>query len=735
MSKHWLFVMLLVSLASCSSQQQTATSEAQYKQSKLALVDPFIGTDGKGKTYPGATVPYGMVQLSPDNGQGGWDWISGYFYPDQKLAGFSHTHLSGTGAGDLYDISFFPQPNWQSASDFSQTSTSFSHDNESASPGYYQVYLPEWQINVELTAGLRTGVQKYHFAQEQNTGVVKLDLGYSRNWDKTLATELKILDQYSIGGYRKSTGWAKDQRVYFYTRFSKPIVDFLLFEDGHSAKQKTVQGIDSKGLFQFALDADTKVEIKTAISSVSVENAKLNMQQDGINKDFSAYRQAAESSWEKVLGQIDIQASQDNQVQFYTALYHSYLAPRVFSDANGQYKGPDGQIHSSKKVPRYSFFSLWDTFRALHPWKTITDPRHTTEMMQSLMAHYREYGLLPVWNFQGNETNMMMGYHAVPVLADAWLKGLVDIDGEQLLTAMKKSANQAEFGLKSYQQHGFVPYDERKWNVSLTLEYAFDDWAIAQVAKALGNMQDYETFSQRAQNYRQHFDPQSGFMRAKDSSGQFRLPFEPLSYHPEDYCEANAWQYNYFVPHDIQGLIELHGGKQGLATSLDLMFTTEQAPGELPEWISGYIGQYVHGNEPAHHVPYLYQYLDQPHKTQQRVRQIMQDLYTTAPDGLCGNEDAGQMSAWYMFSALGFYPVNPVSGQYVLGSPEVERASIKLENGNTFTMIAHNQSPKNVYVEKVSLNGDPLALPYISHQQIMAGGTLEFTMRDSVKEP
>ncbi len=722
--------------------------------SVLSYVNPFIGTAGKGKTYPGATVPYGMVQLSPDNGRNGWDWISGYFYPDNVIAGFSHTHLSGTGAGDLYDISFMPlagtikQALLDEVKNSPTVYSSFSHDNEHASPGYYQVYLNDYDINVELTAGLRSGVQKYTFANKHQTGQVKLDLDYARNWDKTVATELHIINDHTIAGYRKSTGWAKDQRVYFYSEFSKPFTGYQITHQdkalSHSPihTNKVFHSADSNGLtglFNFNLNDNKQIIVKTAISSVSINNAKQNLIADGINQSFNAYRMQAEQQWQQVLSKVQITADHDNMVQFYTALYHSYLAPRIFSDSNGQYKGPDGKIHQATKYPRYSFFSLWDTFRALHPWKTITEPKHSKAMMMSLIAHYQEYGLLPVWNFQGNETDMMIGYHAVPVLTDAYLKGVIndqDIDGELLLNAMTKSAMQDNFGVKEYRELGYVPFEYGNWNVSLTLEYAFDDWSIAQLAKALGKTKQAKYYAKRAQNYRQHFDKHSGFMRAKSQHGNFKTSFDPLAYHPEDYCEANAWQYNFFVPHDIAGLIQLHGGKKQLTDKLDQMFNTEQqlnSDGQLPEWISGYIGQYVHGNEPAHHLPYLYQYVGQPEKTQQRVRQIMAELYRTTADGLAGNEDAGQMSAWYLFSALGFYPVNPVSGEYVLGSPEVSRAQITLPNNKTFTIIANNQSADNIYVKSVTLNGKPYPHFTLSHQDIIAGGTLVFTMTSEIQ--
>ena len=730
-----LIMALLATLLTGCSRHTLPTERVTPNQDVTRFVDPFVGTGGKGKTYPGATLPYGMVQLSPDNGRHGWDWIAGYYYPDNQIAGFSHTHLSGTGVGDLFDISFMPFSgqevvDWDANEAGSHSLASpFSHEKENAAPGYYHVYLPRYGIHVELTAGLRTGLQRYTYSPDESQPEINLNLGYSRGWDRTTATHIQVMDAYSISGYRKSTGWAKDQRVYFYSRFSQPIDTWSLTVDGDISSVALASGTNINARFTFALPANQQIEVRTSISSVSMENAELNFQADQPTRSFDVVRQAAKQSWQSVLGKIQVDASPDNKKQFYTALYHSYLAPRIFSDAKGQYKGPDGNIHQSTQRPRYSFFSLWDTFRALHPWKTIIEPAVTTEMMHSLLAHYEEYGLLPVWNFQGNETDMMIGYHAVPVVVDAYLKGLFDVEGEYLLAAVKKSAMQDAFGIGEYKKLGYVPCEYNKWSVSLTLEYAFDDWSIAQLAQALNKQDDYQYFLNRSQAYLALFDSKTGFLRAKNRKGEFRLPFDSLAYDPEDYCEANAWPYYFFVPQDIQGLIDVSGGPKNFEKKLDDLFTIEQREGKLPEWISGSIGQYVHGNEPAHHIPYLYQYVGRGEKTQRLVRQIMDTLYSTKPVGLCGNEDAGQLSAWYLFSALGFYPVNPVSGQYVLGSPEVNRATIFLEGGASFTVVANNQSAENVLVDSVWLNGKPLDRYYITHQEIMQGGKLVFNMK------
>jgi predicted alpha-1,2-mannosidase len=786
----WLTLLLpALLLAGCQQQTRSLPAATPEAEDPLRWVNPLIGTDGKGKTYPGATVPYGMVQLSPDNGRSGWDWISGYFYPDSHIAGFSHLHLSGTGAGDLYDISFLPF-----SGEFFQTMPAaggkeakvraerFSHANETASPGYYRVLLEDSQIEVELTAALRSGLQKYRYLAAGVPARLQLDLTYSRNWDSTTATCLYQPDAYTLAGYRFSSGWAKDQKVYFYSKSSVPLQAAHRLPKALPADlSQCAQAGPTLFTAQFAGDDKApprELLLRTALSSVSIEGAAANLAADLATQtahaslseaqtgNFAATLAEAQKAWRTELSQVQVDADTNTKTQFYTALYHSALAPRVYSDADGRYRGPDGNVHQLQRSnssaagqplssnQHYDFFSLWDTFRALHPWKTLFDtPRHQA-MMQSLLEHYQIAGRLPVWNFQGNETDMMLGYHAVPVLVDSYLKGLLpDPDGQLgalILQAALDSANDTQFGIQSYRSLGYVPFTERPWNVALTLEYAFDDSAIARLAHRLGKVDIAAEFNRRAQNYRQHFDAASGFMRAKDSQGKFRLPFDPEAYHPEDYCEANAWQYTFFVPHDVAGLINLHGGQQAFVAKLDAMFLTGQqkkgaaAPVHstaalsdnhgLPEWISGFIGQYVHGNEPSHHVPYLYALAGRPDKTQALVRQIMRTLYQPIPDGLAGNEDAGQMSAWYLFSALGFYPVDPVSGDYVLGSPLVTTATLKLGNGKVLKIIANKQNEQHPYVKAVRLNGKTLTGPLLSHQALMQGGVLEFDMSATAAE-
>lgn len=706
--------------------------DSDFQKRPVDYVDPFIGTDGKGKTYPGATVPFGMIQLSPDNGRNGWDWISGYFYPDTVIAGFSHLHLSGTGAGDLCDISFLPVSGEEKSArldTISQKETvysTFSHSREKASPGYYQVYLEDYNVNVELTATTRSGLQRYAYEGE-GSQMVRLHLGYARNWDWVTDSQIEVINDSTITGYRKSSGWAKEQRVYFYTVFSRSIDAYDLSNQGNAINGKRINGKDVLGRFYFEEDQGNELMVKTAISSVSVANAKMNLEAEQTGFAFNAVKENTANVWNNHLSKIQIETNEDDKKQFYTAMYHSMLAPITFSDVNGDYKGPDGQVHHTAQT-RYSIFSLWDTFRAWHPLATIIHTDRVPDMTASMMGHYREYGKLPVWNMHGNETDMMLGYHALPVLVDAYFKGLLHQPATEVYEAMKTSAMQNEFGIRDYKSLGYVPYDSISWNVSLTMEYAFDDWCLAQLAKDLGKSADYQYFMDRSANYLNHYDSTSGFFRARDKVGKFRKLFDPTAYHPEDYAEANAWQYYWFVPHDVDELIRISGGAKPFERKLDALFEASTTHEDKPVWISGNIGQYIQGNEPSHHVPYLYQFAGAKSKTAQRVRQIMDELYTTQPDGLCGNEDCGQMSAWYIFSAMGFYPVNPADRRYVFGSPSIDEAIIQLPQGNTFKVIAKNQSEENIYVKGIRLNGRQLDRNYITHEEIMSGGILEFEM-------
>ncbi len=702
-------------------------SENKRSTSLTDYVDPFLGTGGHGHTYPGATLPFGMVQLSPDNGTEGWDWSSGYHYADSVIAGFSHTHLSGTGIGDYADISFMPKYSHH----LNDTSpASFSHANETAQPGYYKVKLDNG-IMTELTATERVGFQQYTFPADSVKNI-QLDLGFAINWDKPTDTKIVFENDTLITGYRKSTGWAKNQWVFFAAIFSEPIQSMDLSDTSLS-----VGGKSAKGIFTLTANNDPLL-MKVGISSASVEGALQNIEAELPQWDFDAVVHEAQKVWENELQKVDaemINPSMDTI--FYSALYHAFLAPNLFSDTQDNYKSVSHEVAHAEGFDRYTVFSLWDTFRASHPLFTILQPERNEDFLNSIFSFYEEYGLLPVWALAGNETNTMTGYHAVPVLADAILKGMVD-EGKvpEMYEAMLKSAAQDIRGTNFYREYGYIPADKDGWSVTKTLEYAFDDWAIAQVAKYLGREEDYKRFINRSKSYKALFDPQTLFMRGKLSNGEWVEPFDPFySEHGFDglYIEGTAWQHSWFVPHDVQGLIELFGSEEAFIGHIDSTFNVSSAvTGENASMdISGLIGQYAHGNEPSHHIAYLYNYAGQPWKTQERVRQIMTELYSTGPDALAGNDDCGQMSAWYIFSALGFYPVNPAEGIYVLGSPLVKNAIVNLEGGKTFKIIAENNASDHPYIQEVYLNDEKLENSYIRHGQIIQGGTLKFVMGKS----
>ena len=698
------------------------------------FINPFIGTDFTGNTYPGAQVPFGMVQLSPDNGLPGWDRIAGYFYPDSTIAGFSHTHLSGTGAGDLYDISFMPVTlPYKEAEAPLGIYSKFSHTDESASAGYYQVRLNDYDINVELTATERCGIQRYTFPQSESA--VILNLKKAMNWDFTQDSNIEVVDSVTIQGYRFSDGWARNQKIYFKTRFSAPFDSYKIDTTAIISNDK-YYGTACVAQFKFNTKKDEQITVSTAISGVSIEGAARNLDAEVPTDDFDKYRAEAKSKWNKELSKIVVESDNiDDKTNFYTAMYHSMLAPTIFSDVDGNYYGPDKQIHKADGWTNYSTFSLWDTFRASHPLFTYTQPERTNDMIKSFIAFYEQNGRLPVWNFYGGETDMMIGYHAVPVIADAYLKGIGDFDAEKALEACVATANIDEYrGIGFYKEKGYIPYNvtdkynSENWSLSRTLEYAFDDFCIAEMAAKMGKKDIADEFYARSQNYRNVYNPESSFMQPKDDKGAFIESFKPEEYTPH-ICESNAWQYFWSVQHDIDGLMELTGGKDRFAEKLDSMFTfNPSADDELPIFSTGMIGQYAHGNEPSHHVAYLFNKVGMPWKTQKYVSQIMNELYLNTPAGLCGNEDCGQMSAWYIFSAMGFYPVNPVSGVYEIGSPLFSKTEMKLANGKTFTVVANNLSKENIYIQSVKLNGAEYRQSCITHAQIMSGATLELEM-------
>ncbi|HTL09142.1 MAG TPA: GH92 family glycosyl hydrolase [Chitinophagaceae bacterium] len=680
-------------------------------------VDVFMGTGGHGHVYPGATVPFGMVQLSPDNGREGWDWSSGYHYSSDSIAGFSHTHLSGTGIGDWCDISVMPTLNSNA-----DVRTAFSHQNESGRPGYYKVQLNNG-IVCEMTATERVGFHRYFFPG--NNAWLHFNMGFHINWDKPTDGFLQLLNDSTLLGYRFSTGWAKNQRVFFAARFSAPVLHKVLND---SMELRTAKGADANATLQFSLQGKPLV-VRVALSSVSTAKA-LQELDNSRNLNFDTVQNRADQLWEKELEKITITAPPSLEKKFYTSLYRTCLAPVVYSDADGQYRNQDGVVHRSKGT-KYTVFSLWDTFRAAHPLFTLTQPDRVKDMLNSLLSFYNNNGLLPVWDLSTWETNTMTGYHSIPVLADAILKGVKGIDVTTAYSDMLKSAYQQQRGVQDYIRFGYLPQDKHGWSVTITLEYAFDDWCIAQVAKKLGKTNDYKTFMQRSQSYQRLFDPLTGFMRAKDSSGKFIEPFDPLrSEHGFDgqYIEGNAWQHSFFVPHDIAGLAKLYGGKDSLLAKLDKMFssTSELHGDNVSGDITGLIGQYAHGNEPSHHIIYMYTVLGHPEKAAAQIKIVVDSMYKPGPDGLSGNDDCGQMSAWLVWTSLGMYPLNPASGVYVFGYPLIENATLQLPNGQTLSIITHRQKTNSpAGIQKVVLNGQKLS-GFVKHTDLLKGGKLEY---------
>lgn len=723
-------ILLLFSFSACVSQQPDAETECYATE----YVNPFIGTDFTGNTYPGAQAPFGMVQLSPDNGLPGWDRISGYFYPDSTIAGFSHTHLSGTGAGDLYDISFMPVTlPYKEADAPLGIHSLFSHDEETASAGYYQVRLKDYDINVELTATERCGIQRYTFPEAD--AAIFLNLRKAMNWDFTNDTCIEVVDSVTIQGYRFSDGWARDQHIYFRTRFSKPFASVQLDTAAVIKDGKRI-GSSAIARFDFHTSAGEQILVTTAISGVSMEGAARNLAAEAPADDFDKYLAVTRKNWNEQLSKVEIKSNDiDEKVKFYTALYHSMLAPTIYSDMDGAYYGPDKQVHQADGWTNYSTFSLWDTYRAAHPLYTYIEPQRVNDMVKSFLAFSEQNGRLPVWNFYGSETDMMIGYHAVPVIVDAYLKGIGDFDPKKALAACVATANIDEYrGIGLYKKYGYVPYDvtdhynSENWSLSKTLEYAYDDYCIARMAEKLGERQIADEFDKRSLNYKNVYNSQTTFMQPRNNKGSFIENFSPDDYTPH-ICESNGWQYFWSVQQDVDGLISLVGGKERFAQKLDSMFTyNPSADEDLPIFSTGMIGQYAHGNEPSHHVIYLFNAIGQPWKTQKYAAEVMHELYKNTPAGLCGNEDCGQMSAWYVFSAMGFYPVDPISGKYEIGTPMYPEMKMHLANGKTFTILAPAVSKENIYIQSVKLDGKPYDKSYITHEQIMNGSIFEFEM-------
>ena len=706
--------------------------------SPVDSVNPMIGTDAHGHTYPGATVPFGLVQLSPDTRTETWDGCSGYHYSDSTIQGFSHTHLYGTGCGDLGDVMLMPtvgQVHLNVGTPGDGYVSRFSHAQETAKPGYYRVFLEDPKVNAELTTTERAGFHRYTFPAADQAHIV-LDLAHNIG-NGTYDSELNIENDTTISGYRKAHGWASDRSVYFVAQFSRPFAGQgieqngqRLADDARHAKGKSV-----KSFVTYKTTANEPILVKVGISGTSVEGARRNLAAEIPGWNFDEVHQAATRRWADTLGTIQIETPDPHvRTTFYTNMYDSMIAPTLFNDADGAYEGMDHKVHTSPGFQNYTEFSLWDTYRAEHPLLTIVQPHRVGDMTQSLLAEYHEAGehRTPIWPLWGNETDCMIGYHSVDVIADAYLKGLPVGNPETAYQAMRDTAMQNRNGLDSYKKLGYVASQHGKEATSKTLEYGVDDWSIARMAAALGHNDDAALFYQRAGDYRNVFDATSRFMRGRKADGTWRTPFDTHGLVGDEYTEADAWQYAFAVQQDVPGMIALYGGDAGFVQRMDAMFDEDSTIHTSIPDITGRIGQFAQGDEQCHHVVYLYDYAKAPWKTQQRVREVMNKFYGDTPAGQCGNVDCGQMSAWYILSAMGFYPVNPSSGVYVLGSPLVDKATIRLDpkfyRGGTFTMTAVNNSPENVYVQSATLNGKPLAGLWFTHAQLAAGGELRLTM-------
>ena len=702
----------------------TFSSYSFYENNELTkYVNPFVGTGGHGHTFPGATVPFGMVQLSPDTRLEGWDGCSGYHYSDSIIYGFSHTHLSGTGVPDYCDILFMPfSENKNTDKSYVGNYTSlFSHNEEKAEPGYYSVVLKRNNIKAELTASTRAGFHKYTYEKGSNANIY-IDL---KHRDEVIESHISIVSKREVSGFRRSKSWAQDQRVYFYAVFSEDIKESNLYSDDKLLSEKIYgEGKNIKVVLNFG-ETDKPLLVKVGISAVSEENAKMNLDAEIKDRDFEKVRADANILWNGYLNKIQVKSNDEKKLRiFYTALYHTAICPNTFNDVDGSYLGRDLKAHKASHN-YYTVFSLWDTYRALHPLLNIIERKRSADFIKTFLLQYEQGGRLPVWELAGNETDCMIGYHSVPVIVDAFNSGINDFDTKEALDAMVSSANLNIYGLDAYRKYGYIPADKEHESVSKTLEYAFDNWCISTFADSLGDTLSRNEYSKRSQYYKNIFDPQTGFMRPRFNNG-WKNPFNPTDV-DNNYTEANSWQYSFYVPQNIPELNKLLNGN--LEKKLDELYNADtKTTGREQSDITGLIGQYAHGNEPSHHIAYLYDYTESPYKTQQIVRKIMSEFYLDNPDGLIGNEDCGQMSAWYVLSAIGFYPVTPGSGRFMIGSPVFDEVKINLENGKTFTIKANNQSDENIYVQNPA-NEDKR--PFISSDEILNGGEFIFDMGKS----
>lgn len=718
-------------------------------------VNPFIGTGGHGHTFPGAVVPHGMIQPSPDTRIDGWDACSGYYYADTTINGFSHTHLSGTGCADFGDVLLMPtvgEQKYQPLGSKSQKmayASAFSHENETAEPGYYSVFLDTYGIKAELTATKRAALHRYTFPESKDAGFV-LDLDYSIQGQRNKDMEIEVISDTEIRGHKMTTYWAFDQYINFYAKFSKPfkytmVTDSVSLDEGGKLMPKC------KILLHFNTEKDEQILVKVGVSAVDMEGAQKNVEAELPEWNFDKIRKEARQAWNNYLSKIDVTTSNtEDKVIFYTSLYHTAISPNLFTDVDGRYLGMDLKIHQGDTLkPIYTVFSLWDTFRALHPLMTIIDPDLNNDFINSLIKKHQEGGIFPMWDLASNYTGTMIGYHAASIIADAYVKGYRDFDLQEAYKACLRAAEYDTTGIKcpplvlphlmpmaKYYKNtlGYIPCDRENESVAKALEYAYDDWCISVLAEAVGDYENKSKYARFSEAYEFYFDPSTRFMRGLDSKGEWRTPFSPRSsnHRNDDYCEGTAWQWTWFVPHDIEGLVKLMGSEDAFVDKLDSLFTAEsQLEGEIVSAdISGLIGQYAHGNEPSHHIIHMYNYVNRPWKTQELVDSVFHSQYANSIDGLSGNEDCGQMSAWYILNSMGFYQVCPGKPIYSIGRPLFDKASINLPDGKQFTIITKNNSRTNKYIVSVTLNGQPLNTPFFTHDDIIAGGIMEITMTD-----
>jgi predicted alpha-1,2-mannosidase len=743
--------------ASGNAAEQNATRLSDY-------VRPFVGTQGEGNTFPGASAPFGMIQLSPDTDRWDWNTDSGYEYTDPTILGFSLTHLTGTGCPDLGDFLFVPQvgqyefvsglkprpggrdgtePESRKADGYQ---SSFSHANESASAGYYKVKLDKCNVTVELTAGERAGIMRFTFPEGTNASIMT-DLSHVIGPWNIAESRVRIEDGSTITGFHLVNGWAKERYLYFAARYSRPFDDAEIISAGKPVVYNTYRfrshreaaGTNLQFFARYKTHPDEVIQVKVAVSAVSTANALQNLDAEIPDWDFETLRETTRGKWDCELAKFEIEGTREQKETFYTSVYHAFLAPNLYEDASGEYRGFDQNIHRAKNFTQYCVFSLWDTYRATHPLFALIQSKRDADMINSLLAHYDQSAdhLLPMWELQGNETWCMIGYHAVPVIVDGYLKGVKGFDVKRAYDAIKTTAMNPDYdSVATYAKLGWVPCDKEDESLSKTLEYGYDDWCIAQMAKALGKTDDYNYFMKRAASYTNIYDPSTGWMRPKDSDGRWRTPFDPHLFgggsNLSDVTEATSSQYSWYVPQDAPGLIVLMGGREKFVAKLDSVFEAKPSEAFAHELsandLHGCIGEYWHGNEPSHHVIYLYSYAGRPDKAAKLLHQVVSTQYGNKPDSLCGNDDCGQMSAWYIFTCLGFYPVCPAGDFYVIGAPQIPKAVVHLSNGKNFAMTANNLSGENIYVQSVKLNGKNWNSPFLPYDELKNGGSIIFTM-------